>query len=363
MSAPASAQGRAAGTGGERLGEYTASTPTPLIGPVGHGRRRDVLAPSPGAENVVGVTASTSSASTTTTHAPARVRLLLAVGMLAVSFAAVLIRTASAPALALAFWRSFGGAVALVPFAARDTVRPDAREIRAMLLSGTFLAVHFALFIGAFAYTSVASAVVFAATAPVFVGLGSWLFLGQPPTRRTWFGIAVAMAGAAVVAIADGGEGATGSNPLLGDLMSLGGSIAVSGYLVIGQRTRRRLTVATYGAWDYGTSAAVLLVVSLATGSALVGFDGTTWLAILGLLLGPQLLGHTIFNQVLNQVPATTVAVVVLSEPIGAGLLAFLLLGEVPPPLLALGGPLMLIGVFLAATGERRPAESVAPTG
>ena len=232
-----------------------------------------------------------------------------------------------------------------------------------MLLSGTFLAVHFALFIGAFAYTSVASAVVFAATAPVFVGLGSWLFLGQPPTRRTWFGIGVAMAGAAVVAIADGGEGATGSNPLLGDLMSLGGSIAVSGYLVIGQRTRRRLTVATYGAWVYGTSAAVLLVVSLATGSALVGFDGTTWLAILGLLLGPQLLGHTIFNQVLNQVPATTVAVVVLSEPIGAGLLAFLLLGEVPPPLLALGGPLMLIGVFLAATGERRPAESVAPTG
>ncbi|AXV05818.1 hypothetical protein DVS28_a1118 [Euzebya pacifica] len=47
MSAPASAQGRAAGTGGERLGEYTASTPTPPIGLVGHGRRRDVLALEP----------------------------------------------------------------------------------------------------------------------------------------------------------------------------------------------------------------------------------------------------------------------------------------------------------------------------
>ena len=64
---------------------------------------------------------------------------------------------------------------------------------------------------------------------------------------------------------------------------------------------------------------AAILTAVLATGSALVGFDGTTWLAILGLLLGPQLLGHTIFNQVLNQVPATTVAVVVLSEPIAQG--------------------------------------------
>ncbi len=292
-----------------------------------------------------------------------RLRLLLGVGMLAVSFAAILIRAAEAPALALAFWRSFGGSLALAPFARRAGVVPATADRRAMLLSGLLLAVHFALFIGAFAYTSVASAVVFAATAPVWVGLGSWLLLRQPPSRRTWIGIGVAMLGAVVVAIADTGEGATGSNPLLGDLMSLGGAVAVSGYLLIGQRTRERLPVSTYGTWVYGAAAATLAATSLVGGSPLVGFDTTTWLAILGLLVGPQLLGHTIFNQVLNQVPATTVAVVVLSEPVGAGVLAFLLLGEVPPPLLAVGGPLMLVGVFLAATGERRRVDPVVASG
>lgn len=294
-----------------------------------------------------------------------QVRLLLVVGVVAVSFAAILIRLADAPAVTLAFWRTAGGAAVLVPFAVRDRVTPDPAERRAMVASGGFLAVHFVLFIASFSYTSVASAVVFVSTAPLFVGLGSWVFLGQPPTRRTWAGIGVAILGAAVVAFADAGEGATGSNPLLGDALAVGGAVAVSGYLLLGQHTRARLSVATYGTWVYGTAAVLLLVAALVFGQPLVGFDAATWWAIVGLLVGPQLLGHTVFNQVLSQVRATTIAVVVLSEPIGAGLLALLLLGEVPSPLLAVGGPVILAGVYLAATGERRRPveEAVAPPG
>ncbi|HUG83643.1 MAG TPA: DMT family transporter [Euzebya sp.] len=284
---------------------------------------------------------------------PATVRVLMLVGMVAVSFAAILIRTAAAPALALAFWRALGGAVVLGPFAARAEVRPDPAQRRAMVASGVCLAVHFALFIGAFSYTSVASAVVFTTTAPLFVGLASWLLLHQPPTRRTWAGIAVAVAGAGIVALADTGAGASGSNPLLGDAMALASAVAVSGYLILGQRVRTRLAVTTYGTWVYGSAALVLAGAALLVGSPLGGFDTVTWLVILGLIIGPQLLGHTMFNQVMGVVPATTVAVVVLSEPVGAGLLAFLLLDEVPPPLLAVGGPLILLGAFLAATGGR----------
>ncbi|CAN5339210.1 DMT family transporter [soil metagenome] len=289
---------------------------------------------------------------------PGSVRALILVGMVAVSFAAILIRTADAPALALAFWRSIGGALALAPFAIRSSLRPDVRQRRRMIASGGFLAVHFALFIGAFSYTSVASAVVFATTAPLFVGLVSWLVLHRPPSRRTWVGIAVAVAGAGVVAAADSGSGASGSNPLLGDAMALLSAVAVSGYLILGQRVREDVPVTTYGTWVYGSAAVVLGLAAVVSGTPLVGFDGVTWLAILGLVVGPQLLGHTIFNHILGVVPATTVAVVVLSEPVGAGLLAFVLLGEVPPALLAVGGPLILTGVFLASTGTRRLSAS-----
>lgn len=283
----------------------------------------------------------------------ARTRWLLALAMLAVSFAAILVRAAAAPAIALAFWRSLGGAVALVPFAVRARTPVDGPLRWRLIASGTFLAVHFALFIGSLSYTSVASAVVFAATAPLFVGIGSWLFLHQPPSRRTWTGIGVATAGAVVVGLADAGSGATGSNPVLGDLMSLAGAVAVSGYLIIGQRSRERLDVATYGVWVYGTASVVLMVMAVVLDVRLVGFPPATWLAIAGLTIGPQLFGHTVFNLVLDRVPATTVAVVALSEPIGAGLLAFAFLGEVPPSLLAVGGPLILVGVFLSSTSGR----------
>jgi drug/metabolite transporter (DMT)-like permease len=291
---------------------------------------------------------------------PSAVPALLTLGVVAVSFAAVLIRSASAPALALAFWRSAGGAVALLPFAARAGVRPDARGRRALVAGGACLAVHFALFTGAFAFTSVASVVVFAAMGPLFVGLGAWLVLDEAPSRRTWAGIGVAVLGAAVVAAGDVGSG-SGSNPLLGDAMALASAVAVAGYLLVGQGARGTLPVSTYGVWVYGTAALLLAGAALLLGSPLAGFDAGTWLAIAGLVAGPQLLGHTTFNLLLSVVPATTIAVIVLAEPVGAGLLAFLLLGEVPPPLLAVGGPLILGGVVLAVTGAR-PVEPVEPT-
>lgn len=291
---------------------------------------------------------------------PRVVRVLLVVGVLAVSFAAVLIRVADAPALGIAFWRCAGGAVALLPAAARHSL-PTRPQRRALAASGAFLAVHFALFVGSLDQTTVASAVAFAATAPVFVGLGAAVWLREPPARRTWAGMALAVVGAGVLALADATAAGTDAapRPLLGDAMALGSAAAVAGYLLLGQRARRALAVSTYGVGVYGAAAALLAVAALAAGAPLGGYDAATWWALTGLVVGPQLLGHTVFNQVLGSVPATTVAVVVLSEPVGAALLALLLLGEVPPPLLAVGGPIVLVGVYLAATGQARAGRSV----
>lgn len=286
---------------------------------------------------------------------PAAVRALLVVGVTAVSFAAILIRVAQAPVLALALWRCVGGSVALAPAAGRARVWPGPGDRARLLCSGALLAVHFALFIGSLSLTTVASAVVFVATAPLFVGVGAAVFLREPPTGRTWTGMGLGVLGTIVIGVADatGGPAVSGT-ALLGDAMAFGAAIAVAGYLLLGQATRRRLPVSTYGLWVYGVAAVVLALAVTATGTPMTGFDTGTWLAIAGLIVGPQLLGHTVFNQVLNVVPATTVAVVVLSEPIGAGVLAYLVFGEVPPPLFALGAPFLLAGVYLAATGQTR---------
>ena len=289
----------------------------------------------------------------------------LVVGVLAVSTSGVLVRVADAPALALAFWRCFGGAVALAPFALRSRVPPRGVRCRRgqLAASGLMLAVHFALYISAVGLTTVASAVLLSTMAPLFVGVGAGL-LGEPPARRAWAGMALATAGAVVIGAADvragmDGAEALGGRALLGDLMGLGAAIMVAGYLLIGRAARRTLPVSVYALWVYGVAAAALLAACLASGSALGGYTRGTWLAILGLVVGPQLLGHTVFNQLLSRLPATTIAVAALAEPVGASLLAWLLLDELPSPGFALGAPLVLAGVWM--TSRPGVAEVPAP--
>lgn len=71
---------------------------------------------------------------------------------------------------------------------------------------------------------------------------------------------------------------------------------------------------------------------------------------MLGLALGPQLLGHTAYNWSLRYVSATFVT---LGEPVVSALLAFMLFGEGFAPLQAVGFGLLLVGIYFAATGER----------
>jgi drug/metabolite transporter (DMT)-like permease len=288
----------------------------------------------------------------------------LAVGISAVSASPILVRVAHLPSLGLAFWRCFLGAAVLAPFAVRSrlwSARLGRRDRLALLGAGILLGTHFGLFIASLSFTTVASSSVLVAMAPPFVGLGSALLLGEPPSRRAWFGIALACAGAGVVGLTDLHSVQFGPRALLGDAMALAAAITFSGYLLIGRSARQRLGVSAYAAAVYGWAAALLLAACLVTRTPLAGYRLRGWITLGGVLVGPQLLGHTVFNGLLASVTASVVAVVGLAEPVVATILAWLLFGELPGRLFWFGAPLILAGVWLAVTREREPTEE--PTG
>lgn len=281
---------------------------------------------------------------------------LLVVAVLAVSSAAILVRLADASAVALAWWRTALGALALAPFAVRTRVVPRRGQRRLLVASGVLLAAHFWLWFQSLAYTTVASSAVLVSMSPVLVGVGAARLLGEPPDRRTWTGVWITVLGAIVIVAGD--VGGAQDRGLLGDLLALAASVAIAGYLLLGRHARRTLPVSVYATWTYGSAALVLLAAALVTGAPLgvaAPYDRGTWLAIAGLVVGPQLLGHTIFNLVMGRVAATVVAVVVICEPIGATVLAAVLLGEVPGGWFLVGAPLALLGVLLVAGGTSRP--------
>jgi drug/metabolite transporter (DMT)-like permease len=299
----------------------------------------------------------------------------LVVGAIAVSTSAILARIAmgdqpavsaatdgAAPALAVAFWRVALGALALAPLALRaqrrHDVRLSARRHRQLAASGAVLGLHFALFQGSLALTTVASAVTLATMSPIFVALGGWWLLREPTDRRTWIGMGITILGAVTIGLADLTAVDLGARALLGDAMAFGSALAVTGYLLLGRVARRDVPGATYSSIVFGWAALTLLPVCLLAGAPLGGYELVTWAAIAGIVIGPQLLGHTVFNALLSTVPATVVSIVVLSEPVGAGVLAWFVLGEAPAGWFLVGAPLVLTGVAVATVRRRSAREA-----
>nr|WP_228531363.1 DMT family transporter [Micromonospora sp. ANENR4] len=290
----------------------------------------------------------------------------LTLAVASVSSSAPLVAFAAASALAVAFWRTALSAAVLGPVALIRrraelralTVGPGRREGLYCVLSGVALAAHFATWMPSAQLTSVAAATALGATQPVWQGLIA-RGQGRRLPRAVWAGIGVAVLGAVLATGADFG---VSGRAFAGDLLAVVGGLFAAVYTAFGERARASIsTTTTYTTVCYGVCAVILLVVCLVGGVRLHGFDGPTWLAILGLVAGAQLLGHSMFNYALHRVSATTVSVLILLEAPGAALIGWVWLGQLPRPLALPGLALLLAGVAVVVLGGARAGRRAAP--
>jgi drug/metabolite transporter (DMT)-like permease len=295
-----------------------------------------------------------------------RVPAVLGCGVLVVSTASILIRWLQAdgvPSLSIAAWRLALAALALAPIVAlgrRDELaRLNRSDWLLAFASGAFLALHFATWIYSLEYTSVASSVALVTTNPIWIAIASWLVFRERIGAGVAIGIAAAICGGAVIFLADGNSvRAAGRAPALGNTLALAGSVAICGYLLIGRRLRRAMSLVAYIGVVYGAAAICLLTVAVFARAPLTGFADSAWLALFALAAGPQLLGHSSFNWALKYLSATVIAAAILGEPIGSTLLAWLLLGEPVGTAKLAGMALLLAGIFLAARGGLKAVRS-----
>jgi drug/metabolite transporter (DMT)-like permease len=275
----------------------------------------------------------------------------LSVAVLFVSFGAILVRLAAAPPLAVSFYRVALASLLLRPFAARDarTSWPALGNRRRLLLlaAGLALALHFATWIASLSYTTVASSVLLVNTAPLFAIVLSRLFLHEKPSRTVLLAIPVALVGAGLIAFGDW-TGSPGS--LLGNGLAVAGAVTVALYQVIGRGLRDALPLNAYVLGVWGTAALVLAALARGFGVLLGGYPERTWLVFLALAVVPTLGGHGLVNKSLRSLPAPTVGLFLLGEPVIASLLAWLLFREVPGPWTLAGGAIVLaaLGLVLA---------------
>ena len=221
------------------------------------------------------------------------------------------------------------------------------------MLAGIFLGVHLALWIISLAYTSIVASATIVTTNPIWVALILWVWRGEKPSRLTAAGIIVAISGGALIAVGDAWGASAGSNPLLGDLLALGGALTVSVYLIFGREAQHRgLSIGQYVATAYVVGALTLLPTPLLLGSGYSGWPVEVYLYGLLLAFIPQLVGHSSFNWAVRWISPTLVALVILAEPVGGSILGFLVFGEVPGTFVLAGAAVLLIGVASAVWGE-----------
>jgi drug/metabolite transporter (DMT)-like permease len=292
--------------------------------------------------------------------------LAMALSILAVSTASIFIRHAQeeAPSLVIATYRMTLASLALWPFAlarSRATLRTlTKRQLTLALAAGVFLAAHFATWIASLEYTTVASSVVLVSLAPLFVALLSPFVLREPLSRWVWLGLGLSLAGSVIVGLSDACEWQAGLHcpPLsefvggkafLGNLLAVLGAVTVAGYFMIGRMLRHHLPLLPYISLAYGSAAIVLLAATLLSGHPLVGYPKHTYLWLILLALIPQLFAHSTYNWALRYLPAAIVTIALLGEPVGATLLAYILLGERPGRLMLVGAILILAGIAIAS--------------
>jgi drug/metabolite transporter (DMT)-like permease len=293
-----------------------------------------------------------------------QVGLILFIGILAVSTAAIFIRLSTETAgvrgvrfsLFLAASRLIIAAIALLPAWRRlitTLVSPKAYYYATG--AGLCLAAHFATWITSLSFTSIAASTTIVTTNPIWVSLLSWLWFKEKPTKFTIVGITVALAGGILIAFGDKGLGGSNSNPLLGDLLALVGAWMASLYLLLGREAQRRgLSIGSYVAVAYSTAAILLLPLPWVFGTGYLGYPKLVYLYVFLMAIFSQLVGHTSFNWAVRWIDPTFITLTLLFEPISSSFLGFVLFKEVPPALVLLGGLAILIGVAIAVVGGKR---------
>lgn len=282
------------------------------------------------------------------TAMPARPDLIrLGIGIIGIGTSGPLIAMSTMPVLTLIFWRNLGGSLLTLPFALRHS--RDKAGVKWAVIAGFILALHFIGFFLAMRMTSVAAGTALVALQPIFAALFVKLSGGHIPSTA-WLGMIVSFIG---VALVSGVDLQISYKSFLGDLAAIISAALAAGYVMAGSKAQRTLETTTYTTICYFICSVTALPMALIAGNKILSFSAKEWWILLGLILGAQLLGHSMFNSALKRVSPAIVSLIVFFEVPVSAILAAWWLGQKPPIGIIPGIVLILAGCVLVVTRTR----------
>ena len=283
--------------------------------------------------------------------------LALFIGMLAISTSAILIRLSDSDPLVIGSYRQTFATLLFIPFFIRD----KGQEIRAlpqqriveMAITGVLLGGHFGFFISSVKATSIAASVLLGTCHIVYVAIIGWLFLGERLNVKAIKGTILALLG---IVILFWGDLVQDPGNFRGNILAFISGILAGLYYLSGRKLRKEISLPLYALVVYFFSALTMWSVVLIQDLDYRNLPMDEIQLFILMALIPTLLGHTMQNWALGFLPAYVVSISLLSEPVGSGILGWIIFSEMPSLGVFIGGLVVLIGVYVVTTAEKAKA-------
>ena len=280
--------------------------------------------------------------------------LALAIGMIAISTSAILIRFSTSDPLVIGSYRQSFATLLFVPFLFKDRANelltiPRSKIIE-MAIAGILLGGHFGFFISSVKATSIAASVLLGTCHIVYVAIIGWLILGERLNQRAIYGTIIALFGIIVLFWGDLVED---PGNFRGNFLAFISGILAGLYYLGGRRLRKEISLPMYALVVYFFSALTMWSVVIVQDLPYQSLPVVEIQLFILMALIPTLLGHTTQNWALAYLPAYVVSISLLAEPVGSGILAWFVFDELPSLGVFIGGLTVLVGVYVAASSEK----------
>ena len=271
----------------------------------------------------------------------------LLIGALLISFSPVLIKDAGTPGTTTVFYRLFFGTLTLIiPFTfsrikSKEALKP--KGVVLAVLAGICLAIDMAMWATGIMASNAAMPTLVGNLAPLWVGIGAFLFFKERQTSKFWFGLAIALVGVTLLIILS----LVQPNGIFkGLIFGLFAGMFYAGFMLLAQLGRKQLNTISFLFISTLATTIFLGIFMLIRDFEFSGFSSKAWILFIIMGVFIQAGAWFLINFAQGYLPASLVSPTLLAQPVLAGLIAFLMLGEELTIWQILGGIIVVVGIY-----------------
>jgi len=286
--------------------------------------------------------------------------LLTLLGALALSGTPIMFTLSETHPTVAALWRMLYALPLLLPLCLAQPAARRALQRRAWLpmaaLSGAFFAGDLGLWHHAIGVIGAGPATLICNTQPIWVPLFGLAFLGERPTLAFWIALPAAALGMYLL-VGGTAAGLPGASDLYGLALALAAGLSYSGMLICLRRASHQGGDVPQALLLVQAPVAIVLLSALgfAEGSLPVSLraEQHLWLALMG--IGAQTLAWSAITYGLARLPSHHGAMILVLQPVGSLVLAWLMLEQALTLGRVAGAVLVLAAIAATVLGDRLP--------